>query len=90
MKTKSKSEGCGVLIAYAILPFLLSALLLWYNHTWVQWHINYWQCLALSVPVMIVGKTLTPFRWVLPVIFAGAAIAQTAAWVGLLTLPIIK
>lgn len=85
MREKTTTKIFGWIIAIPICALIF----MWYNYVWIRWNIAYWQWLVLSIPFSIIAK-ITWVKWTISVICIVALIAQTAAWIHLITLPIVK
>jgi len=74
-----------------IVGALLSGLLWWWeNHVLHYYVLGYWQWVAMTFAFLVAGWIIKPMRFVYGLVLAVCIIAQMAAWLGIITLPLIK
>lgn len=71
--------------------FLVGGLLLmWYNYIWIQYSIPYWKFVCLSIPMFVCFKLVKWTKYIWASLLAVALMAQTLAWLKIITLPLIR
>lgn len=83
-----KSIPLESVLGFILGMFIAGLLLMWYNYTIIQFKVNYWQWVSLSIVPVLMPKPLA--RWIFTPIGFVAIFMQLAKWIGLLTLPLIK
>lgn len=88
LREQKEPKEKATFIGYCIAPFLVGWLFVWYNYVCIQWHIGYWQWVALSIPWILTPKWLSkPIGSIIGMV---VLFAQVLSWLGLITLPLIK